>query len=280
MASAGLPLVGGDHYWGPATATIDWCEENYALCKYVAEFWNTTTNTVFFALAMLGMWRVHSMGHERRFLLCYFSMLVVGLGSWLFHMTLKYQWQLADELPMLYGTCACIYCVLRADAREGAGLRVSAWLFAYATAVTLVYVQIRMPVFHQVAYALEVAVVLVRSAMHQIEIRKTDLRAHSELIRLFWLGTGSFGMAFVLWNVDNIFCNELLALRAALPVAVAPLLQLHAYWHIGTALGCYASIVYQQYLRLVKLGAGDSHCIQWLLYVLPYVERRPKAAAR
>ncbi|KAJ2080277.1 Alkaline ceramidase 3 [Coemansia sp. RSA 988] len=265
------------HYWGPATSTIDWCEENYVMCTYIAEFWNTTTNVVFFALAAFGMYQVRATKQESRFLLCYIAMMVVGLGSWLFHMTLQYQWQLADELPMVYGTCICIYCALQADAKVGTNIYVSLGLFGYSAVVTLVYVQIRKPVFHQVAYGLEVLIILIRNMIHQMEIRKTNLGAYTEMMQLYQLGVGSFGLAFVLWNIDNIFCTEIRALRNALPVVLAPLFQLHAYWHIGTALGCYVSIVYQQYLRLVKLDKIDQFYLRKMAFVVPYIDRRAKA---
>jgi dihydroceramidase len=34
--------------------------------------------------------------------MCYGSLLVVGIGSLLFHMTLRYEMQLMDELPMIW----------------------------------------------------------------------------------------------------------------------------------------------------------------------------------
>ncbi|KAJ1938510.1 alkaline ceramidase ydc1 [Kickxella alabastrina] len=187
-------------------------------------------------------------------------------------MTLQYQWQLADELPMVYCTCICIYCALRADVKTGSGVFVTLALFAYSAIVTLVYLQIREPVFHQIAYGLEVFLVLIRSMMHQIEIKKTNQRAYKEMQNLFWLGVGAFGVSFALWNVDNIFCPQLRAMRNVLPGVLAPLLQLHAYWHIGTALGCYVSIVYQQYLRLVMLNKIDNYRLRRLVLAVPYIE--------
>lgn len=32
------PAVDREGYWGPTTSTLDWCEENYALTQFVAEF--------------------------------------------------------------------------------------------------------------------------------------------------------------------------------------------------------------------------------------------------
>lgn len=36
------PAVDREGYWGPPTSTLDWCEENYAVSYYIAEFceWN------------------------------------------------------------------------------------------------------------------------------------------------------------------------------------------------------------------------------------------------
>ena len=39
-------------------------------------------------------------------------LIVIGVGSWLFHMALLYEMQLMDEVPMIYGTAALGYCVI------------------------------------------------------------------------------------------------------------------------------------------------------------------------
>ncbi|KAB0350865.1 hypothetical protein FD754_015722 [Muntiacus muntjak] len=32
------PAGDREGYWGPTTSTLDWCEENYAVTWYIAEF--------------------------------------------------------------------------------------------------------------------------------------------------------------------------------------------------------------------------------------------------
>lgn len=80
-----------------------------------------------------GIWDMQKQQFAQRFLFCYLFImgiqnvfiliiynnyntyllyyLVVGFGSWAFHMTLLYEMQLFDELPMVWGTCYCIYCL-------------------------------------------------------------------------------------------------------------------------------------------------------------------------
>ena len=43
-------------YWGDVTSTIDWCESNYDVSQYTAEFWNTISNIFFVLFALWGMY--------------------------------------------------------------------------------------------------------------------------------------------------------------------------------------------------------------------------------
>ena len=51
-----------------------------------------------------------------RFISCYLSLIVIGVGSFLFHASLLYHMQLADEVPMVWGTCVIAYCVFSVSA--------------------------------------------------------------------------------------------------------------------------------------------------------------------
>ena len=44
-----------------------------------------------------------------RFSILYLCLLLTGIGSWMFHMTLLYEMQLLDELPMVWGSSYMVY---------------------------------------------------------------------------------------------------------------------------------------------------------------------------
>lgn len=87
--------------WGNHTASIDWCEQNYVHTPYIAEFYNTLTNLPTILLGLWGCYGSFKGGLRRRYALGYLGLTGIGLGSLLFHATLKYEAQLLDELPMV-----------------------------------------------------------------------------------------------------------------------------------------------------------------------------------
>ncbi|KAJ1987534.1 alkaline ceramidase ydc1 [Dimargaris cristalligena] len=274
-------------YWGKGTSTLDWCEENYVVCKYIAEFWNTTTNLTFVILALFGI--VSSLRNlgEKRFVLCYLGMLMVGIGSWFFHMTLLYEMQLLDELPMIYCTCFCLYSVLEMGHKPQYGIVLPLALLTYSGLVTAIYLYNRDPVFHQVSYALEVAVIVFRNAYLLSQIPDghvnqdgTGRTVRSVLRSLFIQSAVTFLLGFALWNVDNAFCTQLRFLRAQVGAPFDILFQLHGWWHIFTALGCYLCILNTEYMRMAFLDKLTEFELSYLLGIVPYIRRRKTIAAR
>ncbi|XP_072033384.1 alkaline ceramidase 3-like [Amphiura filiformis] len=102
--------------WSPLTAHNDWCEENYDTTFYVAEFWNTITNITFIINALIGLRQTYKDRSERRNFNIYLTLLAVGIGSWLFHMTLRHTLQMADEIPMLWLAAVGIYSIWEVNA--------------------------------------------------------------------------------------------------------------------------------------------------------------------
>lgn len=94
-------------YWAPVTghshlASIDWCEINYQYSPYIVEFWNCLSS---FTLVALGVYDYITLSKSKARsveLLVAILFIVVGSGSAAFHGTLKFNYQLWDELPMFW----------------------------------------------------------------------------------------------------------------------------------------------------------------------------------
>jgi len=224
-------------FWGEPTATIDWCENNYEVSFYVAEFWNTVTNLMMIVPGLCGAYFAWVDRLELRFITCYLGLIVVGIGSWCFHMTLLYKMQLLDELPMLLTASVIAFCLL--DMLRPVTIRRTTLIFclsAYSAFIIFIYLAITTPVFFQVAFAVLYAVVTVASYYVSKE------QKHNKM--LFLLSCGLFVFSFIVWNIDNIFCSGLTSLRERMPVILRPLTQFHGLWHLGTGFSSYVIILF------------------------------------
>lgn len=104
----GAKISHGDNqgYWGPPTSTVDWCELNYTVSHYVAEFFNTISSLSIVFVGLLGIIH-HYKTLETRFIVGFGSVALVGLGSAAFHGTLLF------ELQVIHIDDKSCYIVLR-----------------------------------------------------------------------------------------------------------------------------------------------------------------------
>ncbi|XP_039276393.1 alkaline ceramidase 3 [Nilaparvata lugens] len=227
-------------YWGPPTATIDWCEKNYEVNFYVAEMSNTISNLMMILPPIWGMVEVINQGFELRFIFCHFLLLVVGLGSWAFHMTLLYEMQLFDELPMVWGTCVLVYCLAVVKKPENDKMfsngRLAICLVTFASSFTAVYLLWPQPLLQHSSYG-----VLVLISFAQ-EINLIRLKGCQVCKKLFIISLTTYLLGFFLWNLDKIFCSNLHSLRSSMSPYLSPVTQLHGWWH------CFAG--YATYLQV------------------------------
>lgn len=87
-------------------STVDWCEQNYILSEYVAEYWNTLTGVCLILSGILYYknnydWIQKNSRYKISFVKISALLVFVGIGTMLFHGTLYYPFQLLDELPMI-----------------------------------------------------------------------------------------------------------------------------------------------------------------------------------
>ena len=62
--------VGNEGWWDPMTSSVDWCELNYMVTVFVAEWWNTLSSLAMIAVGLAGF-VLHRNVLERRFLFAY-----------------------------------------------------------------------------------------------------------------------------------------------------------------------------------------------------------------
>ncbi|KAJ3100955.1 Alkaline ceramidase 3 [Phlyctochytrium bullatum] len=252
-----LTPAGLKGHWGKPTSTLDWCEENYIVSYYIAEFWNSLSNAFYTNLAVLGLFLCYKIGAETRAYLAFLSLFVVGVGSFLFHATLLFETQMMDELPMIYCGCILVYNITLTFPSKLSEKVVGLVLASYGLLVTVLYLYIQNPVFHQVCYALLVSIMVFQPWSQIQHLGKTLPNDASRLRTLYIFSLATYMGGFAIWNFENLNCDALRELRNSVGYPWRPFLELHGWWHLGTGLGTYGSILLQIYLRLHALGRKD-----------------------
>ncbi|KFO38416.1 Alkaline ceramidase 3 [Fukomys damarensis] len=163
---------------------------------------NTVSNLIMIIPPIFGAIQSVRDGLEKRYVAAYLALTVVGMGSWCFHMTLKYEMQ--------------------------------------------VYLKVKEPVFHQVMYGMLVFTLVLRSVYIVTWV-------YPWLRGLGYTSLGIFLLGFLLWNIDNIFCDSLRNFRKKMPPILGVTTQFHAWWHILTGLGSYLHILFSLYTRTLYL---------------------------
>lgn len=92
----------------------DWCEENYAVHPYIAEFWNVITSLF---IAGLGTSVVlKNMDNGGKYL--GLAQVLIGVTSAWYHSTLTHAGQFADEASIAIYTCAVFHQIYKDDVNK------------------------------------------------------------------------------------------------------------------------------------------------------------------
>ncbi len=292
-----MSLVEDEGFWGKQTATIDWCEANYEVTRYIAEFWNTISNIVMIVFPIYSLfWTYNHIQFAKKnkrltpfgnnhfsiptsVILVQISLILVGIGSWMFHMTLLYHMQLLDELPMIYGTAIQVYAnydlILAINAHEEKTSKTNgkkkslptrlyetrAFIFfllaLYCVVATFVYLMLwNNPIFHEFTYGLLAVIVIVQSFL-LINRLNSDRR-------VYFTGLFYYVLGFTFWNIDNNFCANLNTYQTSienffglaetntykavffnsLVVVLKSVFEFHSLWHVFTGYASYMAIIF------------------------------------
>ena len=253
-------------YWEKGSS-IDWCEHNFVVSFFVAEWWNTVSNVGLIVLGLFGLWITLKKGMELRFALCHLCSMVIGFGSAAFHGTLTHVGQQGDETPMVFFCCVSIMCLifLKPSTEKIWGGRlfpfacVLATIFAFGFAVIHYY--LRFILVFQGFITLCFFFTVYNLRPHQKAC--ADPAAH-RLGLHYYLGPAF--LSFVLWNIDSQFCEHLHEMSLPNP-------QFHAWWHIGCGIYTYAGTTFVTFQRQVYLGKFP--VLRYACGIIPYVHNLP-----
>lgn len=210
-------------------ASVDWCEANYAVTTWVAEFHNTWTSLAFAVFGLYGLYRLVPVAFpgRGRVLASLGGLVLVGLGSAAFHGTLLRLPQAFDELPMVWFSLVASWAVIHRRTPQGGGLWSGLAMTVFGVGFTWAY--FRAEAYFTLfisTYASLIAFVALRSAW-VTWVRGNDRVAHR------WLAVacgGFFCGLFFAWVPEHLIlaCDH--PLQA---------LQLHGWWHLLAGIGVF-----------------------------------------
>jgi dihydroceramidase len=263
---------------------------------------------MFMYLAYKGITSCRRYGHDNVFVVGYAGYLLVGIGSFMFHTTLKYEWQLFDELYMIYTTCLMVYVGLSYQKTPNARIGLAVGLVLFCVFVTAYYHFLQDPVFHQTVYAALTFFIVFKSIYDMEFTLRPSLRKSQEsdrvqkeqnslpvptkkqqqyenerdlsILKSMWVLVG-FGISvflggFAIWGLDRVACSQLRVWRREIGLPWGVVLEGHAWWHLMTGLGAYCYLVWGIWLRHILNGSQETYQLSWLhFYNLPEIVRSP-----
>ena len=201
-------------YWGEPSSIMDFCEPNYAVSYYFAEFFNSMSSIPFCLQGLIGLVLTHKYAtKEFRFKLCYFSLMLVGFGSFLFHASLLYKYQLLDELPMLLVAASGAYvtCTIH-NAPGHTDWRLASALISSLLIEVILYVWFQVWSIFFIGYSFNVVV-----------ITYVMCKYYSNYVGPYLvIGLGLYYGAFMCWCIDMFFCDYVQNLQLHRFVCVDP----------------------------------------------------------
>ncbi|KAG7399037.1 Alkaline ceramidase 3 [Phytophthora boehmeriae] len=160
-------------FWGPPSSTIDWCEINYEHSYYIAEFWNTISNSLFVILGLYGL----------------------------------YRYQQCDETPMVWSILVWIYIVYDNEIKQLPFKHADSYVMAFLTTIgvvfTVVHAIYRFTTVFQVFFGVLAVLGAGRLCVHYSEVKDPRARA----VARSYVTSSLIG--FVFWMMDYHYCHVL-----------------------------------------------------------------------
>lgn len=283
--------IGG--YWEPHSSSIDFCETNYLISRYIVEPHNVLSSL--WGLCLLGFIGIYwgNPTGELRFKIPYVILIVIGFGSAALHGTLHWIFQSSDELPMIYLVIAAFYCCIEIDTPPQARPKYP-WLPHILVLLGIVntFVYFRFQNIYIVFLATFVSLTVAAFFLHikiALKERKKMLspvpkstdksfgdglndvhRNNAKLALRFyaWHYLVYVGIASPVWFLDQMWCSKFLPFYDNLPFLFRGC-TLHVVWHATAGFGAHAILQFLIACRMSVLGMSCR--IRWIIGLVPVV---------
>ncbi|CAK9141429.1 unnamed protein product [Ilex paraguariensis] len=250
---------GISNFWGPATSTTEWCEQNYVYSPYVAEFYNTMSNIPCILLALIGLINALRQRFEKRFSVLHLSNMILAIGSMLYHATLQWVQQQCDETPMVWEMLLYLYILYSPDWHYRSTM--PTFLFLYGAVFAILHSQVRFDIGFKLHYMLLCLLCIPRMYKYYIY---TEDRSAKWLAKLYLI---ALLLGSLCWLCDRLFCKNISCWY------FNP--QGHALWHVFMGFNSYFANTFLMFCRAQQRGWDPK--VKYLMGFFPYVKiKKPK----
>ena len=250
-------------FWMPHSSSVEFCEPNYLLTKYLVEPHNGWSSLAISLMALIGL-IAGNPTKESRFIAAFGVLFFVGIGSFGLHSTLHWTLQSADEVPMLWENWAIIYCMIEIKSPVGQPRYKHLHVIIMAIAILQTIIYYRYQNFFTIfliSYISLVLIIVIWTA--HLVLRDKVYEPLPVRWKLWSRALFSYvAVGSVVWILDMNFCELLLPFYNQLGG-----LTLHILWHLAAGYGTYLTITLLVAIRCQNLGIDFE--LSWILGILP-----------
>ncbi|KAF9877513.1 alkaline phytoceramidase [Colletotrichum karsti] len=247
----------GDGIWGYPTSKANFCEEDYLITRYIAEFINCLSNVAYIYLAFKYP-RTNTKARVpwyQHLDIQSIGLLFVGVFSGIFHGTMHQETQLLDDISMLILGGSLVQPLYAYRQAPLVRVFVIAALWLAIGVMTVIYVRSGDIRIHVMVFSAQLTLVWPRTLYLLYGSGLYSKEEKRKFMRVFWKAIATLLLGFGLWHIDLEFCAELRAARAAVGLPAAWILELHGWWHLFTAIG---ASLYMRLIRMITDEARDA----------------------
>ncbi|THZ78041.1 hypothetical protein D6C85_01275 [Aureobasidium pullulans] len=219
--------------FGSPTARANFCEEDFVIVSFIAEFINTCTNAAYIFYAARALRRLPKDASFAAKSL-YYGLGLVGVCSSLFHGLLSYHAQMADDTSMIVATSIVLQRAMTYQKTPTFINWFSGLLLLAVITETTYHVMMDEQTVHELSFvSLIIAVAAKTRSLIKLRVQQPKDKKMLQKAVIF----GCFVFGYLLWQLDFIFCTELTAIKRVVGMPWGFLLEFHGWWHILTAVG-------------------------------------------